>query len=193
MVRRKSSNSQNRGIAICDVQGYNLISCMSDEHTGGRGGVACYFRTEFEPFISCFKKDPQGHYLWLKIDKELGFETDLFTAVCYFPPISSTAYKGRNRTEENFPFGSLNDDIALFTERNQQKQQEVEEGHHKLCDFLVVGDFNSRIGDAQAPEAHRHGLARESADKKVNKFGLPLMDVCAQNDLIICNGVTQVG
>lgn len=161
------------------MQDYGLISCMSDQ-TGGRGGVACYYKRDYEPYLSCYKKDPEGHYIWLKIDKELGFEKDLFAAVCYYPPQSSTAYKGRNRQDDNFPYGNLNKDVANFTKNETN------------VDFFVVGDFNSRIGNAQATEAHRHGLSRESADKKTNKFGMPLLDVCTDNDLIICNGVTQV-
>lgn len=142
--------------------------------------MACYYKQEFSPYISCYKNDPEGHYLWIKIDKALGFENDLFAAVCYFPPAKSTAYKGRDRLEPNFPYTRLNNDIFSFSMKKSS------------CDFIVVGDFNSRIGDAQAPEAHRHGLSRDSADKKINKFGLPLMDICDKNDLIICNGVTQV-
>lgn len=152
---------------------------MSD-HAGGRGGVACYFKQEYSPYISSYKDDPLGHYLWVKLDEALGFEKDLFAAVCYFPPTASTAYKGRDRLEPNFPYTNLSNDIFSFSMKKT------------ACDFFVVGDFNSRIGDAQAPEAHRHGLARESADKSINKFGLPLMDVCDKNDLIVCNGVTQV-
>jgi hypothetical protein len=147
--------------------------------TGGRGGVACYFKNDLESYISCFKKDSDGHYLWLKIDHTIGFEKDVFAAICYYPPISSTVYKVCNRLEEGFPYGNLSKDIHSFSMQG-------------VDDFFVVGDFNSRIGDAQAPEAYRHGLSRDSADKKTNQFGLPLLDVCNANDLIICNGVTQV-
>lgn len=142
--------------------------------------MACYYKHDYSFHILGYKIDPQGHYLWLKLDKALGFEKDLFAAVCYFPPISSTAYDGRDRLEPSFPYKSLsNDSFSLSKKKNARN-------------FLVVGDFNSRIGDAQACEAQRQGLSRDSADKNINKFGLSLMDVCDTNDLIICNGVTQV-
>jgi hypothetical protein len=74
------------------LQDYKLISCMSD-NAGGYSGVACYLMKEYLAYITNYENDPEGHYLWLKLDKALGFEKDLFATLCYFPPTASTAYK----------------------------------------------------------------------------------------------------
>lgn len=111
--------------------------------------MACYYKHDYSFHILGYKIDPQGHYLWLKLDKALGFEKDLFAAVCYFPPISSSAYDGRDRLEPSFPYKSLSNDIFSLSKKKNARN------------FLVVGDFNSRIGDAQACEAQRQGLSRD--------------------------------
>jgi hypothetical protein len=83
---------------------------MSD-NAGGYSGVACYLMKEYLAYITNYENDPQGHYLWLKLDKALGFEKDLFAALCYFPPTASTAYKSRDRLQPNFLYTNLSSEI----------------------------------------------------------------------------------
>lgn len=177
------------------LEGYERIAVTRPwKHSGaGRasGGLVCYVKRHLSKYITQWKASADASLLWLKFDKALGLSQHLFVCLAYVWPEKSTHY---NHPQATQPFDTLSEDIA--------------EIYSLGGEVLLTGDFNARTGtredfiNTELLESIQPGMPkfneqpanlmpRCSADGIHNKFGLNLLQLCHDTDLLILNGRTR--
>ena len=186
--------------AICpELDGYVSFNSnktvLNVKARRGSGGVAIYVKKKYADHVSVWKSSLNGTKLWIKLDKQVGLEKDMFIAGCYFPPANSTCYQDPDFMDL---FEDLADDIACIS---------------ALGIPIVGGDFNARtntVSDISTTSADVDDLlsmnnipiatdkdallglgSRNNLDMiKDNSFGKKLIDLCIGCRLYILNGRT---
>jgi hypothetical protein len=136
-----------------------------------------------------FIKQKEDHSLWIKLDGKLfGSQFPILLCLCYNIPSGSSR---ESLVIQNI-FDSLTDDVICF--ENQYDNQ---------CHFMLMGDFNARIGEREdfveneillnldiLPEEYEPDLYlnRRSQDRVVNENGLDMLDFCKQTGMRVLNG-----
>lgn len=81
--------------------------------------------------------DEYARFMWIQIRARTSPLRDIYVAVCYFPPISSS-YAIHNSSDGD-PFTDLYSYINKFS---------------AVGDVILTGDFNARTKDLQTPMHH---------------------------------------
>ncbi|CAC5416804.1 EIF3D [Mytilus coruscus] len=115
-----------------NIEGFNCISKVRKKRKNARrhsGGIIVYYRKELEKGIQNIVIGTSSeNRLWVKLGKNFfGFLEDVYMCAVYVPPISSVY-------SEN-DFMSLQNKISIFSGKGK---------------ILLLGDFNSRIGNKPA-------------------------------------------
>ena len=176
-----------------NVQGFTAhILNRKVKHKNSRrdsGGLIVYVADRINKDVH-FIKSVEDHTLWLKLNSHvLNLENDLFICLCYNIPVGSS----REALATQNIFNSLSDDILHIENDNGN------------CNFLLTGDFNSRVGERPdyveneslfrsqsdlLPDDYVQDtyLKRVSQDKVVNESGLNLLEFCKETGVRIVNG-----
>ena len=167
-----------------DIAGYRAFQYGRPEALQAgqpRGGLACYVRQELSSHVHHVTCDSTSSFAVLRIDKEAGFEQDLYLIVCYVAPRDSTSISMASRSI----WAQLEDSISTALSKGQ---------------VLVVGDLNARTGcnadytlDSIVDDHVQMGPAptcmdRSSQDGYVNSHGRELLGICQRTGLRIVNG-----
>ena len=100
--------------------------------TRNSGGIIIYVRNNLVSEETLFAKRDDAH-IWLRLKHELfNFDNDLFLCLCYIPPSSSSR---QSLIEKNI-YASIMQDVL-----------EIQNLTNDKCNFLLLGDLNSRIGE----------------------------------------------
>ena len=83
-----------------------------DPMVRGSGEVAVLFWAHLRPVISIVQIDEHVHHMWIKIS--LLSTSQIFIAVCYFPP-NTSSYARQVTTEGHCPYETLYADIVEFS------------------------------------------------------------------------------
>ena len=174
-----------------DLPDHKTISCSRPSQASqGRpsGGLACFVRLSLARYVSTWKVASDASLLWLKLDRSLGLERDLYLCAAYVAPRTSSHYEKDGSIDT---FDQLICDIAEA---------------QGLGDVLLAGDFNARTGQGadfveagllgQTPEgdlpqpALPTGLhLRQSQDTgAISPFGRCLLELCCATSMLIVNG-----
>ena len=175
------------------LPGYSCIPVCRPwkHHAAARasGGLVCYVRECLSHHLTMWKAASDGSYMWLRLEKQAGFERDLFICLAYICPETSTHYDHPLALDA---FNCLTEDIA--------------EIYTKGGEVLLTGDFNARTAakddfilrevyesvlSANVPqftEAYSDPVQRVSADLQCNNFGKQLLNLCQDTGLLIYNG-----
>ena len=145
------------------------------------GGIIVYIRDSIRKGVSLIKNDVDS-IVWLKLDKYFFFtERDYYLAAIYIPPEHSPVH---NLTDYDI-FTVLENDVNQF---------------NNLGKVFICGDTNSRIGnkldfivddsvlECEDTEYTSPPPNRTSLDRKSNRFGENLIDLCKSCNLCIVNG-----
>ncbi len=130
-------------------------------------------------------KSSNRDFLWLKMNKGFfGNKNDIYVCNCYIPPYNSDMHKDLELSY----FDTLRNEIAKFGQ---------------MGEVLLVGDFNSRVGEIQelmidcdneadsltSIDGDKYELPyRSNEDPIVNTFGRKLLALLNESNLIIVNG-----
>jgi len=153
------------------------------------GGICCYIKNKYADKVK-FIKSHSDDILWLKFEGILFDRTrDIYVALSYLVPENS----GRSELADVSLYNRLLEDIILLTDETNSR-----------CDFLCLGDFNSRVGSLAdfvdhdeldsnvhiLPDDYSHDLhlPRSSQDSVVNRNGKLLIEFCKESGLRIING-----
>ena len=139
------------------------------------GGIAIFVKENLSKFFSGENTDNEDT-IWVKIKKDIsGGNNDIFIGTHYVSPTKASADKT----------AKLMEDISAFQAK----------GH-----VLINGDFNARTGnidDTISQDKYDGDLGiendetppkRNSQDKKLNKRGEDMLDMCKSLELYIANG-----
>jgi len=175
------------------VDGFTLYSLhrkdLAVNAKRSSGGICCYIRNKYAGEVQFIKSDSDD-ILWLKFDGKLFDRSfDIFTALCYLVPENSS----RSELADVSLYTRLSEDIIRLSDKANGR-----------CDFLCLGDFNSRVGNLadfvehDDPDPNVHVLPddysndiylpRSSQDTVVNRNGKLLIDFCKESGLRIMNG-----
>eukprot|EP00249_Psilotum_nudum_P023583 c28929_g2_i1 orf=1058-3163(+) len=170
---------------IEDVPGF-LKHSIWNQSRGNRGfgGVAVYYRASICSRISIIKENSRKFYMWIHIADE---GSNIYLAVCYYPPQKSTTYIER---EEEDPYKELGEDITLFQSKGL---------------VFIVGDFNARTSELQAAvlqegdgpigldvsqkKEQLYDRVSQDANGGITFFGEELLYLASKTGLIIANGM----
>ena len=154
------------------------------------GGVVILFKKSLQKGITKLNSDVSDT-LWAKLDKHFfGFEDDVYLCCCYIPPQNSTFYNTTNNKGDQIDqFVQLESEVAKYSLQGE---------------IVMMGDFNSRIGDSQEmyaldPEDLSYDYDRgdqgivdlpykNNLDPTKNSFGKKLKKLVNTAHLIILNG-----
>jgi hypothetical protein len=93
----------------------------------GSGGVACFARDSLRSRISLVTADEFARFMWVRVRGVSPLPRDIYIAVCYFPPASSS-YAIHNGPDGD-PFIDLYANITQYS---------------TVGEVILIGDFNSR-------------------------------------------------
>lgn len=169
-------------------------TAMGSRSRKGEGGVVIYVKENYSKYASLWKSSENGTKVWVKLDKHVGFDQDLFIAGCYFPHESSAFLKHPS-------FFGLHED--LIQDVAQVKAMGLP---------IIGGDFNARTGsldDSRRDFSKSNDLlnwagvvvehsyhndqipTRANQDSKENKLGRALIELCLDCRVSILNGRTK--
>lgn len=163
-----------------DVDGFSYFELHRTEKkantTRNSGGVMVFIRNEFVFDDTLFLKCSDTH-IWLKLRHEcFDFENDLYLCLCYIMPSNSSRQ-------------SINE-VNVYDEILQNIIH-IQNTTENACNFLLLGDLNSRIGqecDYVTYDSDTHvnilpddyvcdqEIPRKSQDNIVNYNGHLLLD-----------------
>ena len=177
------------------IVGYQCISMSRPwKHYGaGRasGGLACYVKDHLSRHVKQWKKSDDASLLWLQFDKAVGFHKDLFLCLTYIWPEGATHYEHPCSINA---FDTMTEDVAEIYSIGGL--------------VLLAGDFNARtaaredyilreVYEALLPDVPKAVdipadiAPRRSCDTKHNNFGMKLLQLCQDANLLILNGRTS--
>ena len=167
------------------LSGYNVVHyCRQKRKNAPRasGGISIFVKEQYRQKIK-FLSQNNHERAWLHIPKENvdKQEKDIYIGSAYIPPeFSSFGKDNTMRIWENFE-----NDVDRFSEKGN---------------VIICGDFNARSGTLSdlivVDEIFQHydldnsPNERYSMDKKIDKSGRRLIEVCTENNLHILNGRT---
>ncbi len=161
---------------------FNLLSRKVKKAGHGSGGISVFVKNDVLPGISRLKSHTHPCYMWLKLDKFFfGMAKDLFLCAVYAPPEGSPYAEDIFTTLENdVTTLSLNGNTLIMGDLNARTGELKDYIAHDSSSFLPLPE-NYREDDCQP---------RRNMDKKTNKFGEKLIDLCITGGLRILNGRT---
>lgn len=195
-------------VSLPNITGYDLCfqnnrDYVAEEAPRGSGGIAIYLSHRISKFATLWRTDKQGSIIWVKLDKQLGFNNDLYIAGCYFPPHDSTFY---NWAKISNLFEDLCYDIAGVVNANgvpliagdlnaridshNLLQYNTESSHMKGTNDKTLEGLGFLPQDCDSRFQGSHLLhRRQSCDHgQGNAFGKELLDICRSTGLEIING-----
>ena len=93
----------------------------------------CLARDDLRDRISVVATDDHARFMWIQIRVSTPPRRDIYIAVCYFPPISSSF---SIHSSDDDPFTDLYSDITKYS---------------VVGDIIIMGDFNAQTRDLQIP------------------------------------------
>ena len=173
----------------CFLDGYKFFPLsrkkMKKEKGATRGGIGLFVKNEWKEHIKMRYDISCENYLWCKISKSFfGFHDDLYVAIVYFPPESSTREKRANL-----------DHFQNLKETTRQIRSE---------NIVIMGDLNARTnnlmdvitGEKDEEDLDQVGFfskietSRRNQDETTNKYGRQLIEYCISTRSYIANGRT---
>ena len=168
------------------MEGYKFFPVCREKELGKiRGGIGWFVREDLRKWIKILYNISSENFIWSKLDKTFfNFNEDLYICSVYIPPENSSREKRMNK----------NHFIELAEKINKIKSENI----------ILIGDFNARtkifddvieyeddIND-HMPAALLSCIKtlRSNQDKKGNKYGRSLVDLCLKQNLYIANGRT---
>lgn len=170
-----------------NIPGYHFYRSDRKKHKRARrgsGGVVILFKNKLQHGLEKITSQ-SSDILWARLDHTyFGLDRDIYLACCYIPPHNSPVH-----TDQNV-FEILNEEIAHLS---------------NMGDIMLVGDFNSRIGN-QTEYVSEHietdnfldidSISRDplvlpprySEDGQRNEFNKKFMNLINDSDLRILNG-----
>ena len=154
------------------------------------GGIIIYVSERIAIFCT-FEKFSSDNVIWLKFDSGLfSLDSDLFLCLCYNAPSNSA----RVGLDEVNVYNLIMQDMIY-----------IENKYNNNCNFVLAGDWNSRIGNALDFVQNDQDtlldlnllpgdyitddyLQRVSNDNVVNENGRLLLDFCRQSGVRVMNG-----
>ena len=143
------------------------------------GGIGVFVKEDSKHLVQVIPNKNQDS-IWIKIKKEFCDENeDIFLGSYYVSPEKKTEV-----TKNDF-FNVINEEINVFKDKGI---------------VLVQGDLNARTGSQQdyieldkfdnifGVENFSNQKKRNSEDKKTDRRGKELLDICKVNDMLITNG-----
>ena len=145
----------------------------------GVDGVLIFYKSKYRKGISRQQSLMEKDVIWVRLDKTFfGLNRDIFVAAAYRPPRESTVGTFYSKLEK---------DITKYSSKG---------------DIILIGDFNSRIGQLDQTISHIYideldnmnsrqlflGDKRTSQDTTTNKKGKDFLDLCNKSQLVILNG-----
>ena len=130
----------------------------------GAGGVLVYIRKDWAHLVKLERMGGDvDDRIWIKISA--GHMGTLFFGAWYIPPKGTTGLYNSHLYWE-----VLTEEIAGFRMQGS---------------VMVVGDLNARTGNLPISGG------RVSQDRMINDYGKILLEVCAEHDLVILNGLVD--
>ena len=127
------------------------------------GGVLVFVKSSKFNSVSCFDNQPESEQIYLLLDNAV-----VFGAV-YIPPQSSKQVNTQSRLSHL--------DAAIESAANRN------------YDFLVVGDFNCRVGNkSQRFDSIQDTYRSFNVDKTQNANGKRLRDICSASNAVFMTG-----
>jgi hypothetical protein len=176
-----------------DFAGYHWLSvCRQETRSSGgvrgSGGVACLTRDSLQNMVSLVAADEFARFMWVRVRARVTPPRDIYIAVCYFPPTSSSFAIHNDFNGDPF--------IDLYTGITQ---------YSVVGEVILLGDFNTRTRDLQTPLHDRSedmfctrgidpesvGLHRLSDDAlgPITAYGRHLLQLGESQELLILNGL----
>ena len=154
-----------------------LLSKNREKNLKSAGAIAVFVKENIKHLFNVVKID-NGDTIWVKIKKEMtGEKRDIYVGTTYLKPSSGK--------ETSNGFLKLTENITSLKNK----------GH-----TIINGDLNAKSGnldDTIPPDKfddefhiciNDNPTKRNSQDKKVNKRGIELVDICKSLELNIING-----
>lgn len=170
----------------CFIDGYKFYPLSRKKEKGAnRGGVGLFIKKEWKEHIKIRYDLSCENFLWCKMSKSFfGFHDDVYVAIVYFPPESSTREKRANMDH----FQNLKESVRRIDSDN----------------VILMGDFNARtnnisdviIGEKDEDDLDQVGFfskidtRRRNQDQTVNQYGRQLIEYCIATRSYIANGRT---
>jgi hypothetical protein len=122
-----------------DFTGYHWLSvCRQETRSSGgvrgSGGVACLTRDSLQNMVSLVATDEFSRFMWVRVRARVTPPRDIYIAVCYFPPASSSFAIHNDFNGDPF--------IDLYTGITQ---------YSVVGEVILLVDFNARTRDLQTP------------------------------------------
>ena len=168
------------------IENYKFFPASRNKEMGKiRGGIGWFVYEKLRKWIKIMYDISNETFLWCKLDKTFfNFDDDLFVCSVYIPP----EYSSREKRLKKDHFKLLLETIRTL----------------KSTNIILIGDFNSRTKlfedilqtenevDEYIPRVLISDIKRKRAnqDKKGNKYGKKLTDLCLTSKLYIANGRT---
>ena len=169
-----------------NINGYKFFPlCRKKELGKTKGGIGWFIREDLRKWIKILYNISDENFLWCKLDKTFfNFTEDLYICSVYIPP----EYSSREKRLGKDHFKRLTENILKIKSEN----------------IILVGDFNARtrlyediIESEKNVEDYMPAslsscvkLKRSNQDKKGNKYGKLLTNLCLKSNLYIANGRT---
>ena len=157
------------------------------------GGILILYKKELHNYLKVKNREYEN-ILWITMDKSLLMtDNNLIIGAVYISPINSSIY---NRDDNTLNCGDtysyLYKQIATFNEKDAiLVGGDCNARTGKLEDFIVNDEHENKF--LSLPESfisEQFSRARVNQDRKVNKFGYELRDICIAANLKILNGRT---
>ena len=161
-----------KGNETINITGYTSIchnrKILNPKSCRGSGGVAILISNHLliDQQVRVLDNTYEG-ILWVKIEQKEDPENNIVVCSCYLPPEASS----RGNSEQEF-FDKLTETTHAHTDENP---------------FIIIGDFNSRIGKRQDVK-DLDFIQRTIIDETTNQHGKHLIDFLNDNNLCILNG-----
>ena len=171
-----------------EIPGYKFYAkCRSKEVGPIKGGVGVFVKEEKRRGIKILYDISNEYCLWCKLDKKFyNYKEDVYIGFVYVPPEESSREK-RNDTDHfkmlkgkytNIP----SDHIILMGHFNTRTKDYEDTVSNNGDEFLEL--------EAPGITASRTVPKRNNQDRKPNKYGRKLTDLCIATDSYIMNGRT---
>jgi exonuclease III len=175
------------------LPGFCRLASTPRPHDCRHGGVALYVRSSIAPAFQVIRDQAEFGLLWFRC--RLGVDNDIYGAVAYLPPPSSTYYaREEGGLSADAHWDALASGVAQYSPKGR---------------IIVMGDLNARPGTAtdwpssaalaaarvtgigvRAAELATRVQPRMAADTGGNAAGPRLVRLCQEQGLVILNGRT---
>ena len=179
---------ENSDVENIVVPGYKFYAkCRSKEKGPVKGGVGVFVKEELRPGIKIMSAMSNEYCLWCKLDKKIyNYGEDVYIGFVYIPPMESSREKKKNDDH----FRMLNDKIAKIPSEHVILIGDFNARTREYTDTL--SDIDDKLEDLEMPglQAPKNIPQRNNQDKKANKYGRKLVDLCLATNSYILNGRT---